>query len=276
MAKKKSLTEREMALRLAIKYGSDEWVFLPGVRSAAGFDAKREADAVAMNLWPSRGLAVHGFELKSTRSDWLKELRSPEKADVIGKYCDHWWIVTGTTGIVKDGELPLTWGLMEPYGADLRIKVGAPKQENPEPLDRSFMAAMLKAAKKHALPDSIAEAKAKKAYDEGLRDGRSNAKYDLEAFEAINEKYTKIRQTFLNVTGLDLNSWNVKEVAASIKFARQYRSPDKILEALESVMAPITRLADGVKKELEGLRSSLNEDHSNERDNDLGHVSQGQ
>ena len=33
----------------------------------------RYADAIAMNLWPSRGLAVHGFEIKISRGDWQRE-----------------------------------------------------------------------------------------------------------------------------------------------------------------------------------------------------------
>jgi len=32
-----------------------------------------------MDLWPSGGLEIHGHEVKVSRSDWLRELKEPEK-----------------------------------------------------------------------------------------------------------------------------------------------------------------------------------------------------
>ena len=53
----------------------------------------RYADAVAMNLFPSRGLALHGFEIKVSKSDFKSEIENPEKSVPVQQYCDHWWIV---------------------------------------------------------------------------------------------------------------------------------------------------------------------------------------
>lgn len=67
------------------KYPSPEWAFMQEVapRPIGG----RYADVVAVNLWSSRGYAIHGFELKVSRSDWLRELKQPEKAEPIFRYC---------------------------------------------------------------------------------------------------------------------------------------------------------------------------------------------
>lgn len=119
-----------------------EYALMFEVRDSTGHSGRRSADAIAMNLWPSRGLLVEGFEIKVSRSDWLSELRKPAKAEVIATYCDRWWLAT-VPGIVKDGELPVSWGLMELEGAKLVRKVQAPTLE-PKPLDRGFMAAMLR------------------------------------------------------------------------------------------------------------------------------------
>src|SRR5438876_1169784 len=81
------------------------------------------ADALAMSLWPSRGLELHGFEIKASRADWRTELRNPETADEIATRCDRWWIVAGSADIVTDGELPPTWGLLVPLGSALVAKV---------------------------------------------------------------------------------------------------------------------------------------------------------
>ena len=73
MAKKKAhWTQDELIEKLSRKYRPPEWAFLVQVKNGVGWTRKdRTADALAMSLWPSRGLELHGFELKSRRSDWL-------------------------------------------------------------------------------------------------------------------------------------------------------------------------------------------------------------
>jgi hypothetical protein len=147
----------------------ERYVFARHVRSHAGFDATRTADAVVMDVWPSSGLAVHGFEVKVSRSDWLRELKDPHKATPVRRFCDHWWLVVSDRSIVRPGELPDGWGLLAPALAQsqyvwdheagrfarrpgrqvLRQVVAAPKLA-PEPMTRSFYAALLRAATRTA------------------------------------------------------------------------------------------------------------------------------
>lgn len=87
------------------RYCAPEWALMFEVGDGTGVNQRRWADAVAMNLWPSRGMEVNGFEIKVSRSDWQRELKNPAKAESVQQYCDRWWIVTAP-GIVKDGELP--------------------------------------------------------------------------------------------------------------------------------------------------------------------------
>lgn len=89
------LTTDETMRALADMYKGSPWTFLPQVRSATGWHRQRTADAIAMSVWPSRGLHLYGFEVKVSRSDWLKELRTPEKADEICAFCDFWYVVVG-------------------------------------------------------------------------------------------------------------------------------------------------------------------------------------
>lgn len=90
---------------------------LPQVASETGASPKRIADAIAMQLWPSKGLTIEGIEIKVDRRDLLKEFSQPEKADVIANYCDKWWLAA-PPGVVKpsdfeDGSFPKTWGYLE-------------------------------------------------------------------------------------------------------------------------------------------------------------------
>src|SRR5262249_23190049 len=61
-------------------YPGPSWAFLTEVRNRVGpaaDDALRVADAVAVNLWDGWWW-MHGFELKTSRADWRRELRHPE------------------------------------------------------------------------------------------------------------------------------------------------------------------------------------------------------
>lgn len=121
--------EGDLVDRLATRFGPPAFAFLPQVRDSTGAVAARTADAIAMSLWPSRGLVLHGFEIKVTRTDWHKELHNPAKAEMIAQFCDFWWLVVGDKDIVKPGELPDAWGLLSPYGKGLRADQEPTKQD---------------------------------------------------------------------------------------------------------------------------------------------------
>jgi hypothetical protein len=148
------LTERIMLDRLRRRYvtvhgNGPRWVYATHVPDAPGFAARRTADAVAMDMWNSKGLELHGHEVKISRSDWLRELRDPDKATAIGRYCDRWWLVVPDLAIVKAGELPPDWGLLLCSEVGVRAVQPARKRQ-PVPVDRGFMAAMARAVAKTA------------------------------------------------------------------------------------------------------------------------------
>lgn len=130
------------------RYCAPEYALFFEVANGTGANIRRYADAMAMSLFPSRGLTMHGFEVKVSRGDWKRELDNPHKAEEGNfRYCDHWWIVT-PPGIVQAGELPPTWGHLELQAGErptLRQKVAAPKLEA-QPMTRSFIAAFLRRA----------------------------------------------------------------------------------------------------------------------------------
>ncbi len=143
------LTERDMVKALHAYYGvihgnGRRYAVAAQVRSHAGFDARRTADYVAMDLWPSKGLLLHGHEIKVSRSDWLTELKHPEKSAEFIPYMNCWWLVVSDRSIVHDGELPAGWGLMAMNGPYLRICKHAKRREA-KPLTPSRLAALLRA-----------------------------------------------------------------------------------------------------------------------------------
>lgn len=143
------------------------YVGMAHVRSDAGFDAQRTADFMALDLWPSKGLILHGHEVKISRSDWLNELKDPEKAGAFIPHVDYWWLVIADKNMVKDGELPKGWGMMAP-GTDGKLRVikqaprltepriklnewGRPRRDNDAgAINRGLVVAMLRSAAKSA------------------------------------------------------------------------------------------------------------------------------
>lgn len=84
-------TTRDLYRRLRNRYGGNGNVLLCGVGNGAGFGNDGWADAIAMQTWPSKGLRVIGFEVKASRSDWLKELDKPSKNAEWQEACHEWY-----------------------------------------------------------------------------------------------------------------------------------------------------------------------------------------
>lgn len=134
---------------LALRFCAPEWACFFEVPNATGAVNRRSADMVAMNLFPSRGLVFHGVEIKASRGDLLKELRSPEKAECVARYCDY-WSIAAPRGMVSLDELPEPWGLLELCGEKSLRQRKAPKKLKACSLDRSFAAALLRCASSKA------------------------------------------------------------------------------------------------------------------------------
>lgn len=106
---------------------------------------QRYADALIMGLWPSRGLELHGVEIKVSRADWQKEAKSPEKAEAIAAYCDRWWVHVAP-GVIHDmAEVPPTWGVRQYDGTRWKTLREASKTDA-KPMDRKFLASVLRRA----------------------------------------------------------------------------------------------------------------------------------
>lgn len=146
-AKPKVMKAEDVRAAMRRRYCDPEWAVLFEVRNATGHVTQaRSADAVAMSLWPSRGLELHGFEIKVSRADWLNERKKPEKAEPIAAYCDRWYLVTANSVVADPSEIPPAWGWIELSDkGELRERRPAEKTEA-KPADRKFLAALLRRA----------------------------------------------------------------------------------------------------------------------------------
>lgn len=199
---------------LRARFCAPEWAIMFEVGDGTGMNQRRWADAVAMNLWPSRGLEIHGFEVKASRSDWLRELKNPAKAESIQRYCDRWWIVA-PPGVVKDGELPPTWGLYEAKDGKIKQTVAAPVL-NTQPVDRGFVAAMLRRA------SEVDHGEVRAAVDAQVAAARANDEKRIEREIASrtrnHEEMRKAIDEIEQVSGVKIKAWSSsKEIGRAVK-----------------------------------------------------------
>ena len=146
------ITAADIRTALKRRYAQPSCAVVFEVAQGTGTSARRHQDAVAMELWPSHGLTLYGVEIKVNRYDWRREKKDPTKAEEIARFLDEFWIAA-PPGIVPADELPSAWGLMELHGGELKIARKA-QRTSAQPVDRDFLAAMLRAA---ARPISAAE-----------------------------------------------------------------------------------------------------------------------
>jgi hypothetical protein len=131
-----------------------DYAFIEEFRGGTGYGISNRADAIAMDLWPSRGgLELIGFEIKTSRADWLNELKQPKKCEAIKQYCDKWYLVTDNQYIVDTfkNEIPDDWGYMyieahtKNYIPTFKIAKEAPKLQ-PKPVNKHFIASLMRRA----------------------------------------------------------------------------------------------------------------------------------
>jgi hypothetical protein len=204
---------------LQSRFGSPAYALIEQVANGTGGRARRWADAIAISLWPSRGLSVHGFEIKVTRRDWLDELHNPAKSAPVQAYCDHWWVV-GPQDLVREGELPKTWGLIE-VTSKLKptVVVQAPELE-PKALDRSFVAAVLRrAAEAH---DGIAQRERAIGREQGAAEGAGELAARLKRAESqLAELWQSVR-AFEAASGVRINDWNGGKIGEAVRVVQQH------------------------------------------------------
>lgn len=204
------------------RYPSESYVTMFEVANSTGFSAGRWADAITFSLWPSRGHDIEGFEFKCSRADFLKEMKTPEKAQAIWQLCNRWWIVTSEPKIADKAELPKGWGLMVIGAKGLRVSKLADHRETPPP-PLPFIGAMLRAAAKPVVKSANTEFSDAYAKAEAICDERW--KGTVERLAKEKEKVQEELRKFKALSGIDPQSWEFR-----------HTDPKAIGEAVKAIM----------------------------------------
>lgn len=206
-----NMTEKEILSLLSKRYCAPEYAFFPHVKNQTGYEISNEriADGLAMSLYPSRGLYLHGFEVKCSIGDLQTELKNPDKAEEIAKYCHFWWIVT-PKDMIDPKELPENWGLLE-ADSIIRIKKKA-NILDPKIIDIHLVASILRRASQYFVPkdqiDNLVKEREERRYTEDKM-ALDNLRTKLGAFEYES--------------GIKIDAYHRGNIAAAVKTVLDYQ-----------------------------------------------------
>ena len=144
--------EKALAKRHPLKSG---WVFATSLYTSTGatpsnnggLGGLRQIDAFAMGIWPSLRYTRIAYEIKVSRSDFLKELDDPTKMSQAYYLSNQFWFAVAP-GVVRGESLKglglfASCGIMEVQtNGGLKIVLRAPKR-NAWPMPVDFMASLL-------------------------------------------------------------------------------------------------------------------------------------
>ncbi len=214
---KKKVTIETIQQLLRKRYPEREFALLFEVRDAAGFSAKRSCDAMTIGLWPSRGCEVQGFEVKVSRSDFLRELKQPEKAEAFIPYCDRWWIIAGDQSVVLDSsQVPPTWGLMVVAKGKLKVVREAPKLQ-PIPADSLFLAALMKRACDTMSNSPMVASKLKELEDQWKEKLNDGIERQTGYMRQELEHFKKTIAEFEAASGVRIDRYSGKRIGEAVK-----------------------------------------------------------
>lgn len=238
------VTAADICKALKNTYASPEWNISFEVGNGTGSLCRRHADAIAVNMYPSRGYEIRGFEIKVSRSDLKHEIEQAEKAEEVAKYCDYWFLVV-PKGLTDNIQIPLAWGIIEYNDGKLRIKKQAQELQK-EPIKISFTAALLRAQERlfeSELSNKVAQIVAdnKASWEKSFNYQANQNKKD---YEKIIKKVKEIKE----LSGIDLLYWTDAEGEAKyIKLAKKLRKCDNLISNLDYAIDNADKLLETIK-----------------------------
>lgn len=128
----------------------DRWLRWGELRVTTGATNAYEQriDYFAMACWPSDRCERIAYEIKVTRSDFLRELKEPRKRKCALLYSNRFYFVT-PAGLLRPEEIPPECGLAELHRREGRpvfeYPVAAPWRDTPPPSWRFFASAVRRA-----------------------------------------------------------------------------------------------------------------------------------
>ena len=242
-------TANDVLKAVFAKHDGPEWVRFAEVANSTGAHSRRRADAVCMNIWPSKGFAIHGFEVKVSRADFLHEMKDITKAEAVGQFCDFWWLAA-PVGMVRIDEVPASWGLVELQKNGLKVKKQAPKRDNPSEITRGFMASLLRRGRDR--DDAYIQSQIEAGEDKRAADMKRQLEWQTKHTAEKAERNAKWIADFEEKLGVSFQQFEAPEnmvermaVAKSLEFGHMARLMTACVGVVQEVGALGKAMPDG-------------------------------
>lgn len=242
---------------LAERYSAgDGWHLFTEV----GAPDQRRIDALALSAWRSRGYEVHGLEVKASRSDWLSEVKDPDKQRWWMNRVDRFYLVA-PTHVCDTSELPKGWGLIRFQNDGSLRKV---KDSNPpgEPTREGAFLGILARQVDKAMKRTPAEKEIQDAYDKGYDKGKAAGKREaggrrVERLEDSKAQLEAAFKRFEEEVGIPLTQWNSELEADTLEAVKAvYKAQRMAPKAAHEVKVLASRFderADRLRELVEGI-----------------------
>lgn len=229
-----------------------EHVFLFDVPNVVGLRQERRCDGVAIGMWESTGRLIQGFEVKVSRSDWLREVKDVTKADHFIEQCERWWLVTGDISVAKPEEIPEAWGWMNATKTGLRIQRPARQLREKEPhIKRGWAFALIRrAAERGDINAPEVQAILRKHREENDRSAKEKIEREIARSAPKLFELQKKVDEFEKASGMKLDDWRLGNVG---KLARHIHAIS------EDKYSGYTKLLQGQLRALDQLSKETRE-----------------
>jgi hypothetical protein len=233
-----------------------EHVLLFDVPNVVGLNQSRRCDAVAIGMWQSSGRLIQGFEVKVSRSDWLREVRDVAKADPFIEQCDRWWLVTGHQGVAKTEEVPDAWGWMTATKTGLRIqRPPKPLPQDKDTMRRLWAFALIRTATDRSGDSKTMEAAINKRYAELQRQSAEQVQREIARINPAFERLSKQVDDFEKASGMKLEDWRLGNVG---KLARRLNQLSEdgyggFTRTLQSQLSSLKKLSENIESALQAV-----------------------
>ena len=140
------MNSKDIVALLRRHYAGNGWVFFEQLRLGTGWrnvtnpTVEQTIDGWAMNTWASKKLVRLAFEIKVTHSDFLREIKNPDKRVGAMAVSQAFYFVC-PRGIIMPSEVPADCGLIWTDGEALATVIEAPWHEC-EPPSWRFIASI--------------------------------------------------------------------------------------------------------------------------------------
>jgi len=231
-----------------------EWITIREAPDGSAYGG-RSCDLVAIGVWAKTKSQIIGHEVKSSRSDWLKELNDPAKSEAFLSYFNKFYIVA-SYGIVKVEEVRGSWGLMElaKNGKSLKIRKQA-DLFTPKPLTTRMQATWFR-----RIASSVEDVAARR-----LKEHVESSDKELEDLAAVTRElhtakrdYNDLKEqveTFELASGVKIpERWYGDDVGAAVRALRS-SSPEDIKSEIKKMRDRLQRMLDASEETIEALDS---------------------